>query len=116
LRPPRAGRPSNVNKWWLRHSGTVRNALTLRKELKATTRVVVSIIRQEQIEGRIDEAVKFWLEDVGVDDVITRKFLSWDDNTNIQLSKAADKHLYAGLKTEKKEPCVWPFERLNVDT
>src|SRR5262249_27784818 len=53
---------------------------------------------------------------VGVDEVITRKFLSWDDNTTIPLNNSMDKHLYANLPTEKKEPCVWPFERLNVDT
>ena len=81
-----------------------------------TTRIVVSIIRQELIEGKLDEAVKFWLQEIGVDEVITRKFLSWDDNTNLPLGRALDPHLYAELPTEKKEPCVWPFERLNVDT
>ncbi|HYB53238.1 MAG TPA: SPASM domain-containing protein, partial [Thermoanaerobaculia bacterium] len=90
--------------------------LPLRREHKALSRVVVSIIRQEATEGKLEAAVDFWLKDVGVDEVITRKFLSWDDNTAIPLGNALDKHLYKDLPTERKEPCVWPFERLNVDT
>jgi hypothetical protein len=78
--------------------------------------VVVSIIRQEAVEGKLDAAIDFWLKDVGVDDVITRKFLTWDDNTAIPQGKALDRHLYADLPAERNEPCVWPFERLNVDT
>jgi len=27
-----------------------------------------------------------------------------------------DKHLYGDAPTEPTSPCVWPFERLNVDT
>jgi hypothetical protein len=94
----------------------VRAALEYRKKWAVPSRVVVSIIRQEAVEGKIDEAIQFWLKDVGVDDVITRKFLCWDDNTNISLDNRLDKHLYHDLPTERKEPCVWPFERLNVDT
>ncbi|HKI37236.1 MAG TPA: radical SAM protein [Gemmataceae bacterium] len=116
VRPPRGGPPRDAGVWWDRQVGNVRAALELRKKYLAPTRVLVSIIRQEAIEGRLDEAVNFWLKEVGVDDVITRKFLSWDDNTSISLNKSLDKHLYAGLATERKEPCVWPFERLNVDT
>lgn len=116
LRPPRGGPPSDPQKWWDRMVGNVRAALELRKTHRQGTRVVVSIIRQEAIEDKLDEAVSFWLNDIGVDDVITRKFLSWDDNTSISLGKALDKHLYAGISVEKKEACVWPFERLNVDT
>ena len=116
LRPPRGGAPRDPERWWSDHVGNVRAAIELRKELCSPTRVVVSIIRQEAIEGRLDDALHFWLSDVGVDDVITRKFLTWDDNTNISTDKALDRHLYAHLPTEGKAACVWPFERLNVDT
>jgi len=116
VRPPRGGPPSDAQAWWDRMVGNVKAALELRKQYKQGTRVVVSIIRQELIEGKLDDAVKFWLEEIGVDDVITRKFLSWDDNTSINLGTALDKHLYAANPTERKEACVWPFERLNVDT
>jgi MoaA/NifB/PqqE/SkfB family radical SAM enzyme len=116
VRPPRGGPPADPEKWWARQMDNVRAALEIRKEMRAATRIVVSIIRQEVIEGRLDEAVEFWLKEIGVDDVITRKFLTWDDNTHLPFGQALDKHLYAELPRERREPCVWPFERLNVDT
>ena len=48
--------------------------------------------------------------------MITRKFLSWDDNTRIDLGNSCDSKLYEEEVVSPKEPCVWPFERLNVDT
>src|SRR5436190_9547399 len=116
LRPPRGGMTKSPQAWWERQVGNVRAALELRKQHRAPTRVVVSIIRQEAIEGKIQEAVDFWLKEIGVDEVITRKFLTWDDNTHIQSGKALDPHLYRSLPVVKQEPCVWPFERLNVAT
>lgn len=117
LRPPRGGLGSkSAESWWEGQVDNVKAALALRKEYKIPTRVVVSIIRQEAIEGKLQEAIDFWLKEVGVDEVITRKFLSWDDNTAIPLGNALDKHLYKDLPSEKEQPCVWPFERLNVDT
>ena len=116
LRPPRGGMTKSPQQWWDRQVGNVRAALELRKQHRAPTRVVVSVIRQEAIEGKLQDAIDFWLKEVGVDEVITRKFLTWDDNTTIPAGKALDKHLYADMPTEKKQPCVWPFERLNVDT
>jgi len=116
LRPPHGGPVRNPTQWWERMVSNVRAALEFRKALRAPSRVVVSIIRQEAMEGKLDAAVQFWLKDVGVDEVITRKFLTWDDNTSISFGSALDRHLYADLLTERKDPCVWPFERLNVDT
>ena len=118
VRPPKAGADSvdDPDKRWADQVSNVRAAIELRKRLQKTTRIVVSIIRQEAVENTLNDAVKFWTNDVGVDEVITRKFLSWDDNTRIDLGKSLDKHLYAGLPNDKKEPCVWPFERLNIDT
>ena len=116
VRPPRGGPPRDPQQWWERQVACVRAALEMRKRYIAPTRVVVSIIRQEAVEGKLEAAVDFWLKNVGVDEVITRKFLSWDDNTAISLDNALDKHLYKDQPAEKKEPCVWPFERLNVDT
>jgi MoaA/NifB/PqqE/SkfB family radical SAM enzyme len=116
LRPPRGGAPRDAARWWQDHVDNVRAALDLRRRFKVPARVVVSIIRQEATVGTFDAAVDFWLKDVGVDEVIGRKFLTWDDNTTIDPTKALDKHLYKDLPTERQEPCVWPFERLNVDT
>ena len=98
VRPPhRGGPPRDPQKWWGNAVGNVRAALALRKELKAPTRIVVSIIRQEQIEGKLDAAIDFWMNEVGVDEVITRKFLTWDDNTHIEMGHALDPHLYRSL-------------------
>lgn len=116
VRPPRGGAPRDEEKWWLTQVDSVRAALEFRKEYRTTSRIVVSIIQQDIMEGKMDAAIEFWTKDVGVDEVITRKFLSWDDNTSIDLEKGLDPHLYASLPESKKEPCVWPFERLNVDT
>ncbi len=116
VRPPHRGAPRDPQQWWDNHVGNVRAALAMRKEFRTTNRIVVSMIRQDIMEGKMDAAVKFWMEDVGVDEVITRKFLSWDDNTTIPLGHALDPHLYKTMPTEQKEPCVWPFERMNVDT
>ena len=116
LRPPIFGKPKDPETWFNNHVGNIRKALELRKQHKAATRIVVSMIRQESVADKLDRYVKFYIEDVGVDEVITRKFLSWDDNTKIDLGKSMDKHLYKNELTEAKEPCVWPFERLNVDT
>ncbi len=116
VRPPHRGSPRDPAAWWNDHVSNVRAALELRLSHKATSRVVVSIIRQEATEGMLEAAIDFWVKEIGVDDVITRKFLTWDDNTRIPFGKALDKHLYKDLPTERQEPCVWPFERLNVDT
>lgn len=117
VRPPhRGGPPRDPQAWFARSVDNVRAALALRKQYRQPTRVVVSIIRQQQIEGKLDAAIDFWMQEVGVDEVITRKFLTWDDNTQIQMGKALDPHLYRDLPAQKAEPCVWPFERLNVDT
>jgi MoaA/NifB/PqqE/SkfB family radical SAM enzyme len=117
VRPPhRGGPPRDPAKWWANAVDNVRAALALRQELQAPTRIVVSVIRQQQIEGKLDQAIDFWIKEIGVDEVITRKFLTWDDNTHIETGRALDAHLYRSVPSEKKEPCVWPFERLNVDT
>lgn len=115
-RPPKKGVVANPVKRWNDQVSNVRTALELRKKLQKTTRIVVSLIRQKLIESKLDQYIRFWRDDIGVDEVITRKYLSWDDNTHIDLGKALDPHLYKDLPTENKAPCVWPFERLNVDT
>ncbi len=116
VRPPHGAPPRDPQKWFDEHVGNIRAALELRKEMQAPTRVVVSIIRQELIEGRLDEYVDFYTKQVGVDEVITRKYLTWDDNTTLPHDRALDKHLYKDHPVEKREPCVWPFERMNIDT
>src|SRR4029077_18692874 len=57
VRPPHGGPPRHPEQWWQGQVANVRAALDLRRELRAPTRVVVSIIRQEAIEGRLEKAV-----------------------------------------------------------
>src|SRR4030095_9314443 len=64
LRPPRGGMTKTPAAWWEDQVSNVRAALDIRKKLVAPTRVVVSIIRQDAIEGQLDQAVNFWLKDV----------------------------------------------------
>ena len=118
VRPPLKGKVSDLDKRWQDQLSNIKFALETRLKLKKTTRIVVSIIRQKLIEGKLEDAIDFWTNSIGVDEVITRKFLSWDDNTNIDLENAVDRNLYKIESTikPKKEPCVWPFERLNIDT
>lgn len=116
VRPPLKGRVADVEQRWMDQVGNVRAALELRKEVRSTTRVVVSMIRQTIMEGKMEEAKDFWLNDVGVDEVITRKYLTWDANTSLDFDAALDPHLYADKPATGKSPCVWPFERLNIDT
>lgn len=116
VRPPRRGAPRDPERWWNEHVDNVRAALALRTRLGVGTRIVVSIIQQEILRGKLDAAVRFWTDELRVDQVITRKFLSWDDNTTIQLRHALDPALYAEAGAAPSQPCVWPFERLNVDT
>lgn len=115
VRPPLKG--SSLNKFvrWENQVSNVKAALEFRKKFKSGTRIVISVIRQEIVADKLDEIISFWMK-LGVDEVITRKFLNWDDNTTIDLSKSADKNLYKIENLINKEPCVWPFERLNIDT
>ena len=140
VRPPRKLAPDPKN--WAGLVDNVRAALAIRQELKSPTRIVVSMIMQKILEGRVDSAVNFWKNDVGVDDVIQRKYLTWDDNTVLKTDPALYPDLYKqemaiaqneraeaadpnkpinafaamGLPNADYPPCVWPFERLNVDT
>ena len=116
LRPPISGPPKDPQKWFDEKVSNIKAALELRKELKKPTRIVVSMIRQKEVMERMDSYISFYRDEIGVDEVITRKFLNWDDNTNIDLATSMDPNLYEDSPKEGKEPCVWPFERLNVDT
>lgn len=113
VRPPRRGK--GYPERWDRLVAGIRYAIEYRKKIKAPTRLVCSIIMSEYIKGRVDQAVDFWLKDVGLDEVIKRKYLTWDNNTTLDFSHAADPGLYSE-SNELLPPCVWPFERMNVDT
>lgn len=112
-RPPRRGK--GAPKRFENLVNGVRYALEYRKQIKSKTRVVTSIIMHDLIKDKAQETVDFWLKNIEVDEVITRKYLTWDNNTTLDTHHSLDPNLYT--KTENLiPPCVWPFERLNVDT
>lgn len=115
-RPPRRGEGSPQR--WERLVRAIRYGLEYRQKIKSKTRIVCSIIMDEIMRGKIDAALEFWLNDVGVDEVIKRKYLTWDQNTTLDFTKAFDPVLYSRIYEDDFEipPCVWPFERMNVDT
>lgn len=92
---------------------TVRFMVERRNASKAATNIVVSVINQDIVADRMDEIVKFWL-DLGVDEVIKRKFLTWGSNTALDAGRSADPAPY--LDKTIGEPCPYPFQRLNIDS
>ena len=104
VRPPHGGPPRDPQQWWRNHLDNVRAALQFRKQFHSPSRVVVSIIRQEDIEGKLDAAVEFWLKEVGVDDVVTRKFLTWDDNTAISSARISTPTFLPAVRSRVSGP------------
>jgi len=92
---------------------TVRSMVEARNRSGSSTNIVVSVIEQETVVDRMDEIVQFWL-DVGVDEVMRRKFLTWGSNTTIDAETAGDPTPY--LDKTIGEPCPYPFHRLNIDS
>jgi hypothetical protein len=118
LRPPISGKdPRSIEERWNDQLSNIREALTLRDIYSSfeDTKIVVSMIRQKAL-GDLGTAESFWRENVGVDNVITRKFLSWDSNTTISLENSMDNIYETTADPSQISPCVWLFERLNIDT
>jgi len=118
LRPPISGRDKRSNEErWEDQLSNIRRALEFRDIYSSleSTKIVVSMIRQKEL-GDVQSAEAFWREEIGVDNVITRKFLSWDSNTTINLENSIDDIYKADIDLSDLSPCVWLFERLNIDT
>lgn len=81
-------------------------ANTIRDRLKATTRIIASVINQKGVDVKNAEA--HWAE--LVDKVQIRKFLTWGYNED----HSADPSPY--LPPSERVPCPWLFERLNIDS
>ncbi len=61
----------------------------------------------------IDAVEKYWVDGIGMDYLIKRKFLTWGTNTTLDPSSSADPAAY--LNTDEM-PCPFIFERLNIDS
>lgn len=89
----------------------VRRAVELRAELRSPSKIVCSAVHQQGVD--IDAVEKFWIEGIGVDYLIKRKFLTWGVNTTLDSERSADPTAYLD---EENSPCPFIFERLNIDS
>jgi radical SAM protein with 4Fe4S-binding SPASM domain len=96
---------------WHELNENVSRMVSMRNEMKSASRIVVSVVNQIGVDA--DQVEKYWLEKIGVDTVIKRKFLTWGDNTTLDPAKSADPAAY--LNTDEV-PCPFIFERLNIDS
>lgn len=90
---------------------TVRRFIEVRDRHRSSTKIVASAVNQQSID--IDAVERFWVDEVGVDYLIKRKYLTWGINTTIDPSRSADPSAY--LNTDEI-PCPFIFERLNIDS
>lgn len=82
-----------------------------RNRICSMSKIIASGINQDGVD--IDDVEKFWINEIGVDNFIKRKFLTWGENTTLDDSNSADTTLY--LDTDSV-PCPFIFERLNIDS
>ena len=85
--------------------------IELRKEMRSTSKIICSAVNQDGVD--INAVEKFWVEEMGADYLIKRKFLTWGGNTTLNGERSADPLPY--LDTEDT-PCPFIFERLNIDS
>lgn len=96
---------------WDRLLKNARRMLALRDEMRSPSKIIASGVDQKGVD--IEAVEKFWREEVGVDNFIKRKFLTWGVNTSLDSSKSANPEAY--LNTDEV-PCPFIFERLNIDS
>ena len=84
----------------------MRRAVSIREQTKADTKIIASVINQEGVN--VQAAEDYWSQIV--DKVQVRKYLTWGYNED----QSADSTPY--LPPEKRIPCPWLFERLNIDS
>jgi len=77
-----------------------------RDKERLKTRVIVSVISQKAVSGKIKQIEDFWKKKV--DYVIVRKFLSWGI---VNRGKSLDNTPFLNAQT----PCPYPFERCAIN-
>ena len=98
---------------WTRLLATMRYLIDARNRSRARTVIEVSVINQSIVAGRTAQIETFW-RDLGVDNVVLRKFLTWGSSTAIDPDRSADPLAY--LDRDAGVPCPYPFHRMNVDS
>ncbi len=85
----------------------VRYLVNKRDRMGSNTKVIVSIINQKAIIGKLESAVAFW-EDIA-DNVQVRKYLAWDAKYESDTGDATP-------FITNRVPCPYPFERVEIDS
>lgn len=96
---------------WERLLFNARRMLKIRNTIGSASKIVASGVNQQGVD--IDAVEKFWREEIGIDNFIKRKFLTWGTNTSLDDSRSADPTPY--IDTDSV-PCPFIFERLNIDS
>ena len=96
---------------WERLLENARRMIELRNKIGGTSKIIASGVNQKGVD--IDAVERFWRAEIGVDNFIKRKFLTWGDNTTLDWARSADPAPY--LNTDEV-PCPFIFERLNIDS
>ena len=96
---------------WQKLLRNARRMIEIRNSTGSKSKIVASGVNQQGVE--IDDVEKFWREEIGVDNFIKRKFLTWGTNTTLNSDRSADPSPY--LDTQDV-PCPFIFERLNIDS
>jgi len=85
----------------------VRYLMDRRNETKSQTKVIVSLVNQKAMDGKLEQAIDFWRK--LVDNVQVRKYLTWGIN---DAQNSADSEPLM----KDREPCPFPFERIVFDS
>ena len=96
---------------WDKLLRNVRRLIKMRNDMGSPSKIVVSGVNQQGVD--LDAVEKFWREEIGIDNFIRRKFLTWGDNTSLDGSRSADPTPYIEAG---EVPCPFIFERLNIDS
>src|SRR5207248_1120462 len=78
--------------------------LSVRNELRSASKIVASAVVQAGVD--IDAVENYWVEGIGIDYLIKRKFLTWGVNTTLDASRSSDPAAY--LNTDEV-PCPFIF-------
>lgn len=85
--------------------------LELRAALGSRSKIVASAVGQVGVD--LDAVERFWVDGIGIDNLIKRKYLTWGVNTTLDGAQSADASAYLDTETV---PCPFIFERLNIDS
>ena len=96
---------------WDRLLRNVERMIDTRNKIGSSSKIIASGVNQNDVD--LDAVETFWRDEIGVDNFIKRKFLTWGANTTLDDSRSADPAPYIEAG---EVPCPFIFERLNIDS